>query len=75
MMDVFTRRRTLYLRSSGDGNTDELSIDTGSMINRSLKKIENKILINHQFYLREFHVKFSPFHFVVSVNNDFLYQV
>jgi hypothetical protein len=62
----------LYLRSSGDGNTDEFFVLMGSVINRSLKKLESKILLRFIYeYLQELLLKFEPFLFVVHWNNDF----
>jgi len=43
--DGLTRIRTLYLRSSGDGNTEEFFPDRGSVINRSLQKLEIEMMI------------------------------
>ncbi len=75
----FTRRRTLYLRSSGDGNIDESSINKGAVTNRSLAKNKHfrktKIRLFIKIHIREFCVIFEPFHIVVQLNNDFQYQV
>jgi len=63
---MLTRIRTLYLRSSGDGNTREFFPDKGSVINRSLKKLQIKIILQFIYeYLQELLVKFEPFFFVV----------